>query len=62
MAATRQHRRRPKPSKRRALELLAGAGPAGFPSNMLIAHGFTIADVVELVRTGSCTQFDPLGG
>ena len=44
--------RRPKPDRRRALELLAGCGPEGCSEALMIAHGFTIEEMVELVRAG----------
>jgi len=45
------HRRRrgPKPDRRRALELLA-ASPDGCTEAVMLAHGFTVAQMVELVR------------
>jgi hypothetical protein len=50
------HRKRtPKPDRIRALELLAGCGDAGCPEGLMIAHGFTIADMVELIRSGLAT-------
>jgi hypothetical protein len=44
-------RRRPKPDRRRALELLA-ASSDGCTEAIMIAHGFTIAQIVELVTAG----------
>jgi hypothetical protein len=44
-------RRSPKPDRRRALELLASSRH-GCAEAMMFAHGFTIAQVVELVRAG----------
>jgi hypothetical protein len=44
-------RRRPKTYRRRALELLA-ASRDGVSEAILRAHGFTVAQMVELVRTG----------
>jgi hypothetical protein len=41
----------PMPDRRRALELLA-ASPDGVAEGMMTAHGFTIPDMVELVRAG----------
>ena len=54
MPAARRHRHsKPgKPGRRRALELIAGAGPSGFPATALAAHGFTTADIMALVWTG----------
>jgi ABC-type amino acid transport system permease subunit len=45
---TRRHR---KPDRRRALELLASC-PDGCTEAILLAHGFTTAQMVELVRAG----------
>jgi hypothetical protein len=47
------HRRRhgPKPDRRRALELLA-ASHDGATEAIMLAHGFTVEQLVELVRTG----------
>jgi hypothetical protein len=44
-------RPRPKPDRRRALELLA----EGCSEAVLLAHGFTIEQMVELVRAGLAT-------
>jgi len=44
-------RRRPKSDRRRALELLA-ASSDGCTEAIMIAHGFTIAQIVELVTAG----------
>jgi hypothetical protein len=44
-------RRRPKPDRRRALELLASCRD-GCTEAIMLAHGFTIAQMVELVRAG----------
>jgi hypothetical protein len=44
--------RRPKPDHRRALELLASCRD-GCREAIMIAHGFTIAQMVELVNAGS---------
>jgi len=41
----------PKPHRRRALELLA-ASRDGVSEAIMIAHGFTVAQMVELVRAG----------
>jgi hypothetical protein len=45
-----RHRRRPKPN-RRALELLASCRD-GCTEAMMLAHGFTIPQMVDLVRAG----------
>jgi hypothetical protein len=47
-------RSRPKPDRRRALELLA-ASRDGCTEAILLAHGFTIEQIVELVRAGLAT-------
>jgi hypothetical protein len=44
-------RRRPKPDRRRALELLA-ASSDGCTEAIMLAHGFTVAQMVELVTAG----------
>jgi hypothetical protein len=49
-----QGRRAPKPDCRRALELLASC-PDGCTEAMMIAHGFTVPQLVELVRAGLAT-------
>ena len=47
------HRRRrgPKPDRRRALELL-GASPNGCTEALMLANGFPVEMLVELIRTG----------
>jgi hypothetical protein len=47
-------RRLPKPDRRRALELLASCRD-GCTEAMMLAHGFTIPQMVELVRAGLAT-------
>jgi hypothetical protein len=47
-------RRRPKPDRRRALELLASCRD-GCTEAIMIAHGFTIEQMVELVNAGIAT-------
>jgi hypothetical protein len=47
-------RRRPRPDRRRALELLASC-PDGCTEAIMLAHGFTTEQVVELVRAGLAT-------
>jgi hypothetical protein len=42
-------RRHPKPDRRRALELLASCRD-GCTEAMMLAHGFTVAQMVELVQ------------
>ena len=52
MPATYSRRRRgSKPERRRALELLA-ASPDGRSEAIMLAHGFTVDFLVELIRTG----------
>ena len=46
--------RGPKPERRRALELLA-ASPDGCSEAIMLAHGFTVDFLVELIRTGMAT-------
>jgi hypothetical protein len=43
--------RRPKPDRRRALELLASSRD-GCTEAILQAHGFSVRQIVELVRAG----------
>jgi hypothetical protein len=47
-------RRLPKPDRRRALELLA-ASPDGCTEAVMLAHGFTVAQMVELIAAGLAT-------
>jgi hypothetical protein len=55
MSATYSRRRRgPKPERRRALELLA-ASPDGCSEAIMLAHGFTVDFLVDLIRTGMAT-------
>jgi hypothetical protein len=51
---SRSSRRHPKPDRRRVLELLASC-PDGCTEALMLAHGFTIEQMVELVRTGLAT-------
>jgi hypothetical protein len=46
--------RRPKPNRRRALELLAALRD-GCTEALMIAHGFTVEMLVDLVRAGLAT-------
>jgi hypothetical protein len=50
------HRRRcaPEPDRRRALELLAGSRD-GATEAIMLAHGFSVAQMVALVRAGLAT-------
>jgi hypothetical protein len=41
-----------KPTRRRALELLAGCGADGCSEAVMKAHGFTVEQMMELVRDG----------
>jgi hypothetical protein len=45
-------RKRLPDAQRRALELLAGCDGAGCPEGLIVAHGFSIDDMVELLRRG----------
>jgi hypothetical protein len=54
MATTRRFRRTPKPDRRRALELLASCRD-GCTEAIMLAHGFTVPQRVELVRDGLAT-------
>jgi hypothetical protein len=47
-------RRRPKPDRRRALELLASCRD-GCTEAIMLTHGFSIDQMVELVRAGLAT-------
>jgi hypothetical protein len=49
------NRRSLRPNRIRALELLAGCGACGCPEGLMVAHGFAVADMVELVRAGLAT-------
>jgi hypothetical protein len=50
-----QHTRRsPTPERQRALELLA-ASRDGYTEALMVAHGFTVDDMVALVRAGLAT-------
>ena len=46
-----RRQRTPKPDRRRALELLASC-PDGCTEAVMLTHGFTTAQMVELVRAG----------
>ena len=54
MPPLRRPRRGPKPDRCRALELLASCRD-GYTEAILLAHGFTIAQTVEVVRAGFAT-------
>jgi hypothetical protein len=45
----------PKPDRRRALELLADCPHEGCTQTILVAHGFTVEQMVALVRAGLAT-------
>jgi hypothetical protein len=51
---TPRRRAQRKPDRRRAFELLASC-PDGCTEAMMLAHGFTIPQMVELVRAGLAT-------
>ena len=48
---TERRRRGPKPDRRRALELLASS-PDGCSEAIMLARGFTVEQMVELVHAG----------
>jgi hypothetical protein len=54
MPSLRRPRHGPKPDRRRALELLASCRD-GCTEAMMLAHGFTVPQTVELVRDGLAT-------
>ena len=54
MPQPRRRRHGPQPDRRRALELLASCRD-GCTEAMMLAHGFTIPQMVELVRAGLAT-------
>ena len=55
MPTTYSRRRRgSKPERRRALELLA-ASPDGCSEAIMLAHGFTVDFLVDLIRAGLAT-------
>jgi hypothetical protein len=54
MPDTRRPRRLANAERQRALALLASC-PDGCPEALLTAHGFTIPDMVGLVRAGLAT-------
>jgi hypothetical protein len=51
MPQPRPRRHGPKPDRRRALELLAASND-GATEAIMLAHGFTVEQLVELVRSG----------
>jgi hypothetical protein len=51
----RRRHRHPKHDRRRALELLAQCRQEGCSETLLLAHGFTIEQLVELRRAGLVT-------
>jgi hypothetical protein len=51
----RSRSHQPKPTQRRALELLAGCGPEGCSEHVLKDHGFTTDQLVGLIRAGLAT-------
>ena len=50
----RRRHRSPKPDRRRALELLASCRD-GCTEALMLAHGFTVSQMVNLVRDGLAT-------
>ena len=53
-ASKRRRKRAPKPDRRRALELLASSRD-GCTEAIMIAHGFTVSRMVDLVTDGLAT-------
>ena len=51
---TLRRRRGPKPDRRRALELIASC-PDGCTETIMLAHGFTVGQLDELIRAGFAT-------
>jgi hypothetical protein len=51
---THSRKRRPAATRRRALELLAGSAD-GMTEALLVSHGFTVEQMVELIRAGLAT-------
>jgi hypothetical protein len=49
---TPRRKRPPKPDRQHMLELIAGSGPLGMSEAIMQAHGLTLADMIELVRSG----------
>jgi hypothetical protein len=49
-----RRKHRPKPDRRRTLELLAGSRD-GCTEAIMLAHGFTVAQMVELINAGLAT-------
>jgi hypothetical protein len=47
--------RHPAPTCRRALELLADCPQEGCPEAVMLAHGITVDQMVDLVRAGLAT-------
>jgi hypothetical protein len=54
MPQPRRRRHGPQPDRRRALELLA-ASHDGATEAIMLAHGFTVELLVELIRAGLAT-------
>ena len=51
---TPRRRRGPKPDRRRALELIVSC-PDGCTEAIMLAHGFTVGQLDELIRAGFAT-------
>jgi hypothetical protein len=51
-----RRRRGPKPDRRRALELLASCRD-GCTEAIMLAHGFSVMQMVDLVRQGPATAY-----
>ena len=54
MPTSRIRRRTAKPDRRRVLELLAGSRD-GCSEAIMLAHGFTVDFLLDLIRTGMAT-------
>lgn len=55
MSQPRRRRHGPQPDRRRALDELLAASRDGCTEAIMLAHGFTVAQMVELVRAGLAT-------
>jgi hypothetical protein len=49
---TPRRKAKPKPDRQRMLELISGCGPLGMSEAIMQENGFTLADMIELVRSG----------
>ena len=55
MPQPRRRRHGPKPDRRRALELLAAASHDGATEAIMLAHGFTVEQMIDLCISGLAT-------